>query len=167
MFSRLRDADERFGALLLFMLLLIVLLQAGARLVRFSIIWTEEISRYLFIYTIMLGVSAGVTSGGHVGTTVLCDKFPSKVQAVLSIVRNMIFLAFTLLMAFMGIRFVLMQLEFGQVSSATGIPLYLIAFALPIGFVGASIRIIAILVSEIKGIHTYAERSSSCGDRGA
>jgi len=58
-----------------------------------SWIWTEELSRFLFIWMIMLGAMIGVREGSHFVVDVLPD-LPPRANALLQIVTNLLVLAF-------------------------------------------------------------------------
>ena len=55
------------GAILIAVLGMVCLiaLQVGSRFVDASIPWTEELSRFLFIWTIWLGLAASFRAGAH------------------------------------------------------------------------------------------------------
>lgn len=52
-------------------------LQVVSRLLGNSLPWTEELSRFFFIWTIWLGLAAGFRGGQHPRVTVLSDLLPS------------------------------------------------------------------------------------------
>jgi len=70
-----------------------------------SWIWTEELSRFLFIWMIMLGAVIGVREGSHFVVDVLPD-LPPRPNAFLQIVTNLLVLVFALVFVWWGIEFV-------------------------------------------------------------
>ncbi len=58
--------------------------------------WTEELSRYLFLWAIWIGASYGVKTQSHVRLTVLTSRLSKKVQDVINVVVWFLWLAFTI-----------------------------------------------------------------------
>ena len=94
-----------------------------------SWIWTEELSRFLFIWMIMLGSMIGVREGTHF----LVDLWPEmapKPTALLQIVANVFVLAFALVFVWWGIRFV--RFGWSQTSELAELPMAFIFMAWPV-----------------------------------
>src|SRR6266852_2565957 len=70
-----------------------------------SYIWTEELSRFLFIWMVMLGAMIGIREGTHFEVDVWPDLAP-KPTALLRIVSNVFVLVFALVFVWWGIEFV-------------------------------------------------------------
>ncbi|WP_460275767.1 TRAP transporter small permease [Celeribacter sp. ULVN23_4] len=54
-------------------MVLLIGLQVGTRLLGNSLPWTEELSRFLFIWTIWFGLAAGFRNGQHPRVTIFSD----------------------------------------------------------------------------------------------
>src|SRR5258708_16169279 len=67
-----------------------------------SWIWTEELSRFLFIWMIMLGAMIGVREGSHFVVDALPD-LPPRANAILQIVTHFLVPVFALLFVWWGI----------------------------------------------------------------
>jgi TRAP-type C4-dicarboxylate transport system permease small subunit len=85
-----------------------------------SWIWTEELSRFLFIWMIMLGSMIGVREGTHFVVDVL-PQLPPRANAVLQIVADLGVLAFALVFAWYGIEFV--KFGWNQTSELADLPM--------------------------------------------
>ena len=94
-----------------------------------SYIWTEELSRFLFIWMVMLGAMIGVREGTHFDVDLWPDVSP-RAGAMLRIVSNLFVLAFALVFAWWGIRFV--QFGWNQTSELADLPMPFIFLAWPI-----------------------------------
>ena len=94
-----------------------------------SWIWTEELSRFLFIWMIMLGAMIGVREGSHFVVDVLPD-FPPRPNALLQIVTNLFVLAFALVFVWWGIEFV--RFGWDQTSELAELPMAFIFMAWPV-----------------------------------
>ena len=92
-------------------------------------IWTEELSRFLFIWMIMLGAMIGVREGTHFVVDVWPDLAP-RPAALLQIVSNLFVLAFALVFAWWGIQFV--RFGWDQSSELAEMPMTYIFVAWPL-----------------------------------
>ncbi len=92
-------------------------------------IWTEELSRFLFIWMIMLGSMIGVREGTHFVVDVLPD-LPPRADALVQIVANVFVLVFALVFLGWGVQFV----RFGwyQTSELADLPMGFIFIAWPL-----------------------------------
>jgi len=85
-----------------------------------SWIWTEELSRFLFIWMIMLGSMIGVREGTHFVVDVL-PQLPPRANAVLQIVADLGVLVFAGIFAWYGIEFV--KFGWNQTSELADLPM--------------------------------------------
>jgi TRAP-type C4-dicarboxylate transport system permease small subunit len=94
-----------------------------------SYIWTEELSRFLFIWMIMLGAMIGIKEGTHFEVDVW-PELGRRGNAMLTIVSNLFVLIFALVFVYWGIKFV----EFGwyQESELAELPMPFIFVAWPL-----------------------------------
>ena len=94
-----------------------------------SWIWTEELSRFLFIWMIMLGAMIGVREGSHFLVDVW-PELPPRPTAMLQIVSNVFVLAFALVFVWWGIQFV--RFGWDQTSELAELPMAWIFMAWPV-----------------------------------
>ncbi len=94
-----------------------------------SYIWTEELSRFLFIWMVMLGTMIGVKEGTHFEVDIWPQLGP-RGNAMLKIVSHLFVLIFALVFVYWGIKFV----EFGwyQESELAELPMPFIFVAWPL-----------------------------------
>jgi len=91
-------------------------------------IWTEELSRFLFIWMIMLGAMIGVREGTHFVVDIWPDLAP-RPAALLQIVSNLFVLVFALVFVWWGIQFV--RFGWDQTSELAELPMAFIFIAWP------------------------------------
>ncbi len=94
-----------------------------------SWIWTEELSRFLFIWMIMLGAMIGVREGTHF----VVDVWPAlapRPAALLQIATNLLVLVFALVFVWWGIEFV--RFGWDQTSELAELPMTFIFIAWPV-----------------------------------
>jgi TRAP-type C4-dicarboxylate transport system permease small subunit len=94
-----------------------------------SYIWTEELSRFLFIWMVMLGAMIGVREGSHFEVDIWPELKP-RPAALLRIVSNVFVLIFALVFLWWGIRFV--QFGWSQNSELAELPMAYIFVAWPL-----------------------------------
>jgi TRAP-type transport system small permease protein len=94
-----------------------------------SYMWTEEMSRFLFIWMIMLGAMIGIREGTHFEIDVW-PELGRRANAALRIVSHLFVLVFALVFLYWGIKFV----EFGwyQESELAELPMPFIFIAWPL-----------------------------------
>ncbi len=94
-----------------------------------SYIWTEEASRFLFVWMIMLGAMVGMREKTHFEVDVWPDLGPSA-GAWLRIVSNVFTLAFALVFVWWGMEFV--RFGWNQSSEIAELPMWTIFIAWPV-----------------------------------
>jgi TRAP-type C4-dicarboxylate transport system permease small subunit len=92
-------------------------------------IWTEELSRFLFIWMVMLGAMIGVREGTHFEVDVWPTLGP-RGNAALKIVSQVFVLAFALVFVWWGWDFV--RFGWNQTSELADLPMIYIFLAWPV-----------------------------------
>jgi TRAP-type C4-dicarboxylate transport system permease small subunit len=94
-----------------------------------SWIWTEELSRFLFIWMVMLGAMIGIREGTHFEVDVWPDLGP-RPTALLRLVSNVFVLVFALVFVWWGVEFV--RFGWSQNSELAELPMAFIFMAWPV-----------------------------------
>jgi TRAP-type C4-dicarboxylate transport system permease small subunit len=94
-----------------------------------SYIWTEELSRFLFIWMVMLGAMIGIREGTHFEVDVW-PELGRRANAALRIVSHLFVLVFALVFVYWGIKFV--QFGWYQESELAELPMPFIFVAWPL-----------------------------------
>ncbi len=118
-----------WGALIsAFGLIITVLIQVVTRRLFVAVApsWTEEVSRYFFIYTISFGAGLAQREGYFVSMDYFYRKFSAKMRRILDILISSISAILFLLMSVYSIYFI--AIGFAETSPSLGIPMS-IAFA--------------------------------------
>ena len=98
-----------------------------------SYIWTEEMARFFFIWSIMIGAIVGIREGTHF----VVDLWPPlnpRLQAVIRLVASVFVLVFAFTFLWWGIDFT--RFAFKRISELAELPLWYIHVAWP--FAGAT-----------------------------
>jgi TRAP-type C4-dicarboxylate transport system permease small subunit len=94
-----------------------------------SWIWTEELSRFLFIWMVMLGSMIAVREGTHFVVDVL-PPLPARPNAALQVVSDLGVLVFALVFTWYGVEFV--KFGWNQTSELADLPMVYIFAAWPV-----------------------------------
>ena len=94
-----------------------------------SYIWTEEMARFLFVWTIMIGAMIGVRESTHFEVDVWPSVSP-RVDALLRLISRIGVLAIALVFIWAGIEFT--EFAWYRISELAELPLWLIHIAWPI-----------------------------------
>ena len=92
-------------------------------------LWTEEASRFLFVWMIMLGAMVGVRERTHFEVDIW-PELPPRREALLRIVSNVFVLAFALVFTWWGVEFV--RFGWDQSSEIAELPMWTIFIAWPV-----------------------------------
>ena len=108
----------------------------------FSIVWAEEVARYLMVWMTFLGAGLALRTGGLVAITNLHDAMPDRPQRALRAIFVAGLLVFFAVMIWVGYSYAL-RMRF-QMTPATRIPFSAIYAAMPIGFALMTIHLLLI-----------------------
>jgi C4-dicarboxylate transporter DctQ subunit len=96
-------------------------------------IWSEELSRFLVVWSIFIGVSIGVRENKHIGVDALIRFLPPKLKVAFECLLNVIGIAVIGVLIYTSIQFIQHTMEFEQLSPAMRIPMYIPYLAMPVG----------------------------------
>ena len=115
-----------------------------------SLSWSEELARYLFIWTIYIGISYGVKMDKHVAVDAVYSYMPKGVKKYYAMIAYTLFLLFAVAIVYYGVTVVGMQISSGQVSPAMGLPMQYVYAAVPVSCCLMVIRLLENLVKMVK-----------------
>ena len=108
----LAGLEDNLAAALLGVLLLAMCWQVVTRYVlNAPSEWTEEASRYLYVYVVFLGTSAGISSRSHVSIAYFTERLPPLPRLVVSLAVDVLILAFLAVMVWWGIKATLRNVD--------------------------------------------------------
>jgi len=140
-FRVLDNLEDAVVTVLLSTMVVVVFLQVVFRfLVKASLPWSEELARYLMVWTVFIGASMGAKVGAHVGVEAFLQLLPMGARRYVMAIGGLITFTFCLVMVKLSLDVVQHISSTGQVSPAMLIPMYLPYLALPVGFCLMAIR---------------------------
>jgi len=94
-----------------------------------SLTFSEELARYLFVYTVFFGIAVVARQNGHIVMEVLTQKLKGRVAKYTKIIVYICTLSFVIILFYNGIR--MMILTSYQLSPALRISMSYVYFAIP------------------------------------
>lgn len=158
--------EEYFTVFSLIAASLIVFVQVVLRyLFNTSLIWSEEIARYLIIWVILVGSSIAVREKAHASVDVVVSFLPSLPKKIFSIIINLIGVIFCIALIWSGSVTVSNVIEYGNVTPSLGIPMAIPYLALPVGGLLMLYRFLQLLIDDFKNLKTGSLSTEERGDK--
>lgn len=111
---------------------ILILLQVFFRFVFYvPIPWSEECSRYLMIWTGMLGSVLALQKGRHIGVMVLMEKIPENLLRGATLFVQLVTIAFLSVLLQQGVNFTMLNMN--QLSPAMELSMMVPYCSLPVG----------------------------------
>ena len=127
----------------------IVMLQIIFRFVIFvPLPWSEELARYLMIWTGMVGSFVALREGRHIGVTMVVDRLPPRAATWVIVFVQAATILFLVVLTQQGFALTLVNLS--QLSPAMRIPMFYPYLAVP---VGAALMIVELTAGILQSIY--------------
>jgi TRAP-type C4-dicarboxylate transport system permease small subunit len=121
-----------------------------------SLAWTEELSRFTFIWTVYIGVAVVAKHNGHVRVTAQFLLAPLKVQLAMRLLADCIWAGFTLFIAWQSWKMVQLSLEYPETSPTLGIVKAYVEMIVPLGFLIVVWRIMELWFRRLRAGTLYS-----------
>lgn len=125
-----------------FGVLLVVLLQVFSRLVGMPVTWTEEATRYLFVWMIFLGLAAGFRTVETARVTIFIALLPVSLHRLAVPVYVVTSVMFFLLTGWTGYGLVKQQYMMNETAATLAVPMWVIGIVMPLSAILAILAII-------------------------
>jgi C4-dicarboxylate transporter DctQ subunit len=119
-------------------------------ILKHSLQWSEELSRYLTIWATYVGASLGVRWGSHIGVEAFVNLLPKKVRSYVNLISYFSCLAFSAFVTVTGFQFTDKLLMTKQLSPAMRIPMAWAYAAVPVGALFMCIRYLMLITQELE-----------------
>ena len=103
----------------------------------------EELSRYLMIYAVFIGIPMGVRMNSHIGIHAIVEALPAKAAFVVDCLKYVLLLVTYIALMIISTMLVSHFGATGQVSTMMRIPMSIVYIILPIGFFFSTVHTIA------------------------
>ncbi len=125
-----------------------------------SLTWSEELSRYAFVWFVYTSAAYAVKYQRHVKFSFLVHllhRISPIYSQLLIIVALFCWIAFLIFVDFYSVQTVVNQFKTGQVSPANQIPMYIVYLGLPIGALLMTYRVTQHIINGFKELKTLNE----------
>jgi TRAP-type C4-dicarboxylate transport system permease small subunit len=123
------------------------------------LVWSEELARYLMIWTACLAAAEAYARGSHVGVTVFTSLLPTSVQRWIGRLVHLVTALLMVVIFYHGYR--LSYLLRDQLSTAMEIPMTWPYLAVPVGATLIFIQAAVLLVSDLTSTKPVPEKEVS------
>ena len=103
-------------------------------------VWSEELSRYIFIWVSYLAVPLAILNRSSIRVDLVYEKLPDKLKDCNWVIVELSIFILSAILAYMGLEIVNMQIDFPQITPALRISYYIPYLILPIAFILSTIR---------------------------
>ncbi|MEA4933561.1 MAG: TRAP transporter small permease [Lawsonibacter sp.] len=119
-------------------LLFVVLLQVSSRMLGYSLTWTEETTRFFFLWMMFMAVAASFNRVESSRVVVLVQILPRPFQKLCTVLYYVVTMGFFLFMIYYGTQLTIQKLAFKEMATAVAIPMGFIMACVPLcGVLGA------------------------------
>lgn len=156
--------DENFEEIIMMVfcaiMAVIMIVQVGARyLFKASLSWSEELTRFIFIWSAFLSISYCIRKRLSIQITLLIEAFPFKLRYVVIMLVDVICLAIYAFLTPEAVTYLSQTIANGQLSTALRIPMWVIYLAPCVGFGLSMLRSLQMLILDY-GIFKKGEEAA-------
>lgn len=112
-------------------ILLVIFLQIISRWIGTTVAWTEEATRFLFMWMVFLGIGIGFRRAESPQVTVFMALLPENVKWIGKPVYVTASVGFFILMVVTGFQLVEQQINMNEMASAFEVPMWIVGMAVP------------------------------------
>lgn len=143
-------------------MLTLIVLQIVLRLVGSALVWSEEVTRYIFVWISFIGMASAAKTGEHMKTEIFCNFFPKPIRKYLPLLSDIIFFVFCILGLYAGIKMVQAQIISKRtLTTLNNIPMWIASISCVIGFLLTALQIIFGIFNEKLKVFSKTDESIS------
>ena len=155
------DLESNISVVLLLIILTLLTIQVLGRFVfHVSNSWSEEVSRYMFIWISYLTASSCVISNSHIRIDALVNVWPKKVRPAIIVIGLVIFTVYSVAVTVFGAVYTKTILDAGQRSLGTGIQMWIVYAAVPVCHAAMVYRLVRLMMRIKKDPEKYLTAGS-------
>ena len=148
--DKIQNIINTITGIMLFTMVCIVFVQVIMRyLIGHSISWSEELTRYMFVWMIYAGVNLGIKCGIQIKIDVVDMIFKGNAIKTVRILEHILTIVAILFAAYGSIM--LIKVGFRATSPSLHVPMWIMYLVFPVGFLLDLVETIRRIVIEMKG----------------
>jgi TRAP-type C4-dicarboxylate transport system permease small subunit len=143
--------ESYIAALLLISLTVLLTLQVVARFgFNTGVSWSEELSRYFYVWAIYFGCVLATREDKHIRVTAQLDFLPKKLRAWIITLGDIVWIIFGGVVTYFGFQMVLSMFEYPFYSQTMGFNLMWIYAIVPLGYALMTVHVVRLVIRRIK-----------------
>jgi TRAP-type C4-dicarboxylate transport system permease small subunit len=115
-----------------------------------SLIWSEEASRYLFIWFVFISSSYAITDGSHIRIEAMIRLVPQRMRRVVTQIGLLLWIVFSCAMVYYTLDYAIVTLLRGTMTVASHIPLGIVLIGIPLGFLLSIWRLVQTFIRNLR-----------------
>jgi TRAP-type C4-dicarboxylate transport system permease small subunit len=131
-------------------ILVIVFSQVGLRIIGVSVIWIEELSRFLFIWVVFLGAAVGIKYGVHLNVDYFITRRKKISRIIILYIGGILQIFFIAVLLIFSV--ILSRIWLDSTSPVLGIPIILVYSALPVSAILMILNTISVMREGLNAI---------------
>lgn len=140
---------EALSGLLLLVTIILIFIQVITRYVFFySLPWSEELCRYLFIWFVYLSLSVTIRENISIRIDFLDQILKGKAKDIVNLIVDI--LGFCILLVFVYSSYKLFLMGFKSKTPAMRIPFYVIYSIMPVGYALSALEMLICIINKIR-----------------
>ena len=157
----LKNIEGYITAGMLAVMLVLLFIQVLSRWAGNSNSWSEELSRYLFVWVIYLGGSLAIQTDSHVKIDILVNIWPKKIRPYILLIGQILLIVYCGCIGYYAACFTYNLYMAKTISIGLGISMAFAYASVPVGYCFMAIRVLQFqIIPQIRSIKT-----SSCREK--
>ncbi|HZG58296.1 TRAP transporter small permease [Paenibacillus sp.] len=121
-------------------------------LIQTALAWASEAVLLMFVFFVWIGISYAFKERKHISVTALVERLPAAGQKVHGIVVNLLIMAFFIMLAKVGLEWLLNPAVQNKSSLLLGYPMWLFYASAPVGAALSIFRLVQNSIQDIRGM---------------
>ena len=143
-----------------FNMLVAIIVQIVSRWLESPVPWTEEMTRFSFIWMVYLGVGIGFRRVESARVTLFFATFPKCVRNLLPWIYSGFSAGFFVLILFAGVELVRQQVIMTEMGAALSIPMWIVGLSVPVAGLVGVLGVLESMVFHRSRVHDDGEIGS-------
>ncbi|MGF2614621.1 TRAP transporter small permease [Rossellomorea vietnamensis] len=136
--------------------IVVVLIQILSRYLPYTAVWTEELTRFLFIYSISFGAPLALKNKEFISVDILTGYLPEKIKEAYEAFIYLVIVVLSFVIAFHGYTFI--SVGRGQTSATMALDMSIIHASITISFIFIAIYSVVHVINAYKVSGERSER---------
>lgn len=146
-----QNAEKMLAVVLLAAIVILIFANVIMRYVmNASLTWGEELTLWLFVWFVWIGVSYAFHTGDHVRITVLRDLTGPRGSLIVDAIVALMVLVFLAVLTYECVKLIMMPFVASQSSVVLGLPIPILYASAPVGAALSAIRVIQHLIRTLR-----------------